>query len=65
MNLRDKAFFQPLWRRILVLVICLAWTALEWLGGLGFWSALASLVTVYAIWTLFIRFDPELDEQSD
>lgn len=62
----DKAFFRPLWRRIAILIVCLAWTGLEWLGGPGFWSVLATGVTAYAIWILFIRFDHEpVDESSD
>lgn len=60
----DKAFFRPLSRRIAVLIICLAWTGLEWWGGPGFWSALATGVTAYVIWTLFIRFDADIEDET-
>ncbi|TGG93469.1 hypothetical protein E4656_10500 [Natronospirillum operosum] len=65
MTPRDKAFFRPLNRRILILLVCIVWSGLEWWGGPGFWSGLATLVTAYVVWTLFIRFDPDQSEDKD
>jgi hypothetical protein len=55
----EHPFLVPLWRRILVVVICLVWTAVEWRTGAAFWAVIASGFALYAIWALLLRFDVE------
>jgi hypothetical protein len=48
-------WFEPLWRRLAVLAVCLGWVGLEaWNepGGLWLWVALA--VTGWGVWDLFL-----------
>lgn len=49
-------WFEPLWRRLLTVGLCVAWLAVEGLGSrafdLWFWIALAALL--WAVWDLFL-----------
>jgi hypothetical protein len=49
-------FLRPLWRRILILALCIGWIGFEivW-GGDQFWLILACGATAYAIWDFFLR----------
>lgn len=51
-------FFRPLWRRIAVVVVCLAWSGVEWIFGEPFWGTLTLAIGAYALWAFFITFDP-------
>jgi hypothetical protein len=53
---RDREFFQPLWRRILVVVILAAWSAWEWSNGERFWGWLTLGILAYFIWAYLITF---------
>lgn len=49
-------FFKPLWRRILVFVICVGWTGFEVVYGQdSFWLVIAGGMTLYAAWDFFLR----------
>ncbi|HEU0222871.1 MAG TPA: hypothetical protein VFR34_11765 [Paracoccaceae bacterium] len=52
-------FFVPLWRRIAVVGVAGAWSALEWATGSPFWGTIALGFTGYGIWALLIAFDVE------
>lgn len=56
MKERDAVFFRPLWRRILLVVVVAAWSALEWWNGDSFWGTLTAGVTAYCIWAYLIAF---------
>ena len=56
MDDRDTAFFRPLWRRIVLVVLVAAWSAFEWWHGESFWGTLTAGVTAYCIWTYLIAF---------
>ena len=51
-------WFAPLYRRIAVVAVCLAWLALEAWGGNQIWIFIAVGVTGYAIWALLIGYEP-------
>ncbi len=55
----NHPFFVPLWRRILVVLLCCGWTAFEAVGGSPFWIILAGAFAVYTAWALLLTFDPE------
>jgi len=63
LNDRDTKFFRPLWRRIAVVVLCLALAIWEWSNGNTLWVAITLAITAYSIWVLFIDFDQ--DDGSD
>lgn len=59
MNERDRNWFAPLWRRVLVTAFCAAWSGFEWLVSHDqFWGTLTAGLTGYAVWLFFIRFKP-------
>ena len=61
MKLIDTAhpFYRPLWRRIAVFGVCLAWFLAEvLLGGDSFFMPIAGALAVYTAWVLLIRFEP-------
>jgi hypothetical protein len=64
----DRAFFEPLWRRILLVVVVAAWSAWEWSNGDSFWGTLTLGVTAYAVWAYLIAFpgpaEPGKDQTS-
>ena len=51
-------WFKPLYRRLAVLAVCLAWLGLEVYGGELLWALFALSVTGYAVWALFISYRP-------
>lgn len=50
-------WFKPLWRRLLVLGVCLVWLTVEAVFNRDspFWLGIAAVVTVYAVWDFFLR----------
>jgi hypothetical protein len=62
MQERDRVFFQPLWRRIVLVIAVAAWSAWEWSHGESFWGTLTAGVTAYCIWTYLIAF-PSADKK--
>lgn len=47
-------FFLPLWRRVVVVAVCLAWTVFEFVSGSPFWGMLFGGMGLYALWQLFL-----------
>jgi hypothetical protein len=54
----DHPFFLPRWRRIAVVVFCVAWAGFEWVTQSHFWAILATAMAAYAAWALLFAFDP-------
>ncbi|MEX6507548.1 DUF3329 domain-containing protein [Jiella sp. M17.18] len=55
----EHPFYRPLWVRICLVGVLLAWTAIEWTSGEGFWGVLTTAAAVWAIWTFFVRYEPD------
>jgi hypothetical protein len=54
---KDAEFFRPLWRRVLVTAVVVAWFGYEVLFSKdGLWIAVTSVALVYCVWNLFLRF---------
>lgn len=51
-------WFAPLYRRIVVIGVCLGWLALEASAGERIWTWIALAVTGYAVWALLIAYRP-------
>jgi len=60
----DHPFFRPLWRRVAVVVACLAWAVFEFSGGQGFWGMLFAALGLYSGWVLLITFNPTEEEDD-
>jgi len=58
-------FFIPLWRRVLTVAVAASWTLIELLSGASGWALLAAAMTAWAIWGLFIAWDPEFETSPD
>ena len=49
-------WFRPLYRRVLVTLLCACWLAFELaLGGETLWLYLSGGCLAYAVWELFLR----------
>lgn len=54
---QNLKWFEPLWRRVLVLVACLGWAGFEWFVSQDpLWRWLTLALVAYAVWTFFINF---------
>lgn len=49
----DHPFFEPLWRRIAIVVFCLAWAAFEFATGATFWGVLFGGFGLVSAWGFF------------
>jgi len=56
---RSHPWMQPLWVRVTILVICIAWCIVEFAGGSPFWGVLAGGAAGYALWTFFLSWEGE------
>ena len=52
-------FFIPLWRRIVLVVLCLGWALVEWRGDNQLWAVLFGTLGVYCAHQFFFAFDPK------
>lgn len=52
-------FFRPLWRRVLVVAVCLAWGLVEFATGSPFWGVLFVGIGAICAWQFFLAFDPD------
>lgn len=57
-NKQSHPFLDPLWRRILLVVVCASWTVVEVVYGTPFWIMLVGALTVYAIWAYLYTYEP-------
>ena len=55
-------FFVPLWRRILVMVICFGWAVFELMTGAVFWAILFGALGATAAWQFFLSGWPASSE---
>lgn len=54
-------FFRPLWRRILVVALCLGWALVELAQGAPGWAALFGALGLYCAHQFFVAFRPPGD----
>lgn len=55
-------FFRPVWRRVVLVGICLGWALFELTRGAVFWSAVFVGFGLYAAYQLFVLDWPEPDD---
>jgi hypothetical protein len=69
----DHPMFRPLWVRVLIVALCLAWALFEF-GGLAFlglpagspfWGMLFLAIGLYAAWAFFVTSRPPGGEGKD
>ena len=54
----EHPFFRPLWRRIAVVALCVAWSIFEFSTGASMWGTIAAAFAAYAIWQFFYLYKP-------
>ncbi len=54
----DHPFYRPLWRRVLIVASCAAWTAYEFYNGEEMWGMIFLAITAYAGSWLLLFFKP-------
>lgn len=60
----DHPFYRPLWIRLLIIVFCALWTAVEFYGGQVMWGTIFMVVTAYAGASLLLFYRPKEESQS-
>ncbi len=58
-------FFLPLWRRVAVVAVCVAWVGVEVLAGSLGWAAFVGAIAAFLIYEFFIAFDPAQYTEED
>ena len=58
----DRAFFRPKWRRVVVTLLCVAWSVVEWVSNEPIWSTIAVGITLYCLWNFFYKFEDDDDQ---
>ena len=59
-------WFEPVYRRVIVVAAIACWTLWEWLYNHDqFWGVLSLVMLVYGVWTFFINFDKALKQVDD
>ncbi|MDQ6434347.1 DUF3329 domain-containing protein [Mesorhizobium sp. LHD-90] len=62
-NDRDHPWLRPLWRRVAIVAVCAAWSALEFYSGQPFWGVLAGGMGVYGAWMYLLNYPkPEAEK---
>ena len=57
-------FYKPLWRRVAIVVAVAAWLGFEiYQGASGFWMAIAAGMLAYAVYTFFISWPKDNQEE--
>ncbi len=58
-------FFRPLWRRIAVTAVCLAWALVELATGAVIWATLFGAASAWLAWQFFVAFRLPADNGED
>jgi hypothetical protein len=58
-------FFRPLWRRVVVTAMCLAWALFELSNEAYAWAAIFGACGVHLFLQFFVKFDPADYEPRD
>lgn len=54
-------WFAPLYRRVLIVVVCFLWLVMESIAEQPLWQIIAFAVLAYAIWTFLYKYQPPED----
>jgi hypothetical protein len=65
-GLLTLGWFEPIYRRVIVIAIIALWSAWEWFFNHDqFWGYATLAMLAYGIWVFFITFDRELAKQKN
>ena len=60
----DHPFFRPLWRRLIIIAVCLGWGVFEFVMGHPFWGTLFAGLGLYCIWGFLFDHRPRTESDS-
>ncbi|OLP59472.1 hypothetical protein BJF93_12265 [Xaviernesmea oryzae] len=55
----DHPFYRPLWRRLLIVGACFAWTGVEFWNGEQTWGTIFLIISAYVVGALILFFKPK------
>ena len=58
-------WFRPVWVRILVAGICIAWTTIEFVNGNTGWALVFGAASAYLLWAFFVTWTDPLDPEAE
>ncbi|MBW6423184.1 DUF3329 domain-containing protein [Rhizobium sp. XQZ8] len=62
----NHPFYDALWRRLLIPIVCLAWVCFELYAGEVMWAVIVGGVGIYATYKLFIeKRKPPVERPAD
>ena len=64
-NTSSHPFLDPLWRRVLLLGACAAWTGVEIYYGNTLWIALVGASTIYGAYSYLYAYTPSTEAPKD
>ncbi|QHQ35022.1 DUF3329 domain-containing protein [Algicella marina] len=50
----SEPFFAPLWRRVVIVAVCIGWGVLELAAASSFWGFVFLVTGIYCAWVFFI-----------
>jgi hypothetical protein len=60
----NHPFYRPLWRRVVIVGICLGWAAIEGLTSEPVWALMVGGLGIYAGWMLLLNYNPQVPEAA-
>jgi hypothetical protein len=60
----QQPFFLSIWRRLLVVAVCLGWAGVEFATAAPLWGIIFGGLGIYAVWQFFFDSWPDRDENS-
>ncbi|KJZ18548.1 hypothetical protein [Loktanella sp. S4079] len=64
LNANDP-FYRPIWRRAVIVALCLGWGLFEALSGSPGFAVIFLALGVYATVRLFVTYSPETPSEED
>jgi hypothetical protein len=58
-------WFRPIWRRVIVVALCLGWAIFEIIGGSPFWAILFGAMGLYCAHQFLWAFNPPDPDKHD
>ena len=58
-------FYRPLWRRLLIVGLCVAWTLVEFAAGSPLWGLVFLAAAAISFYGLLVAFAPAGPDQKD
>lgn len=51
----NHPFYDPLWRRLLIPIVCASWVGVELYAGSPVWAGIVAVVGLFATYKLFVE----------